>query len=123
MSNTPNILPDSRPRTMKGAKYDAEFGWLVKVFCFNCGRRAGWVTEGTNVRHIAVLCDGCGVTYGAEGATYVPPDRVYFDNLKEAQLESYGRILSVSEVASAAAEKHGPLAALARDFRNPIPRG
>lgn len=109
------ILPDSRARADKGAKFDAETGcWISPVFCANCGKKAGMA--GGNVTHIFVLCDPCGEKYGTMGATYVPPDVVYGAKVQEAQIESFGRLLEPQEFAKAVSERHNPLAVLARDL-------
>ena len=122
--STPNILPDSRTRIARSEKYDASMGAIaVPVFCINCGKKAGMAVG--NVRHIAVLCDPCGITHGHAAAHWVPPDHVYYIEARQVQMEEYGRILSPAEVAQVIEAKgeHNPLALLARDLAKPASRG
>ena len=119
------ILPDSRCRTVltaKGAKQD-EFGvWWVPVFCANCGKSRGWVTE-ESMRHCFFLCDPCSATHGQIEGTWTVPDEVFFAQARAEQMERYGRLLDPFEAAvEISKDETSPLALLARDLTRPARR-
>lgn len=116
MSNTPDILPDSRLTTVvtpKGAKH-SHLGYWIPIYCANCGADGGMVPE-ENMTFAFYLCNSCYEIYGAIAGTMVEPDAVFHAKVVEAQLEKYGRVLAPSEMANALTESHHPLAILARD--------
>jgi hypothetical protein len=80
---TPELLPDSRPRAPKGAKWHVG-AWWVPVFCANCGIPYGYVPE-ENCQFACWLCDKCADTYGEIANTMFMPDEVFWQKVAEAQ--------------------------------------
>ncbi len=110
---SPLPLPDSRAREAKNRV--VQFGvWCVPVYCANCGCDGGVVPE-ENTTYIFYLCNGCADKHGRIEGTYAEPDAIFWEKVKQAQVEKYGRELTAPEVARALDEKGGPLALLARE--------
>jgi hypothetical protein len=107
----PNILPDSRLRETKG-RVSVRGTTFVPIFCANCGADGGGVPE-EHMTFAFYLCDPCAEKWGPIAGTYVEPDAVFFEKVKQAQLEKYGRLLTQEELAKL--DGTGPLAVLARE--------
>jgi hypothetical protein len=82
---TIDILPESRPRDRKGAVQTAD-GWMIPVYCANCGKRWGMVPE-KHITFAFVLCESCVETHGVPAHFHMEPDRVFWDRVKEAMLD------------------------------------
>jgi hypothetical protein len=108
-----NVLPDSRAKTTKG-RVSIKGSTYVPIYCANCGAPGGGVPE-EHMTFAFYLCDPCCETHGHIAGTYVEPDAVFFEKVKQAQLEEYGRPLTAEELSSALDTKYHPLAKLARE--------
>lgn len=93
----PEILPDSRARETKGRIFVAGGAW-VPVFCANCGKEGGRCPE-ENMTFICWICPPCAQTYGEIAGTLFMPDQVFWEEVKQAQIEKYGRLLTAEETA------------------------
>jgi hypothetical protein len=51
------LLPDSRPKLLRGSIWTAKWGNMFPIFCANCGVPFGMVNEG--ITFAFVLCDRC----------------------------------------------------------------
>jgi hypothetical protein len=115
--STPNILPDSRARITRN-RVNVRGTIYVPVFCANCGADGGGVPE-ENMTYCFYLCNLCCEKQGPIAGTYMEPDAVFHEKVRQAQLEKYGRQLTEVEVLKALEDESGPLAKLARE----APRG
>lgn len=108
-----NILPDSRARITRGRVVVGGVNY-VPVFCANCGADGGGVPE-ESVTFVFYLCNSCAEKQGPIAGMYMEPDAVFFEKVKQAQLEKYGRMLNETEILKALDDESGPLAKLARE--------
>ncbi len=111
-----DILPDSRSLAGRGAKPIKGIpgvGWMVPVYCANCGCDAGFATESESMTFIFVLCDDCGRTSGIIEASHaLTPDEKKWRHIKQEQLDVHGRELTPKELRDVVASDTSPLAAL-----------
>jgi hypothetical protein len=71
-----DILPDSRPRHLKGRWHAAWGVWCVEQFCVNCGADGGWVPETTTSS--TYFCERCAADPEIQrvAGTWLIPDEV-----------------------------------------------
>lgn len=118
---SPDILPDCRAAEAKNSTRIVNvlggMGW-IPIFCANCGAPGGMVPE-ENCDFAFYLCDekqrNCVAKWSDLANTYLVPDAVFFEKVREAQLEKYGRDLTPEELVLALKEETNPLAKLAKD--------
>ncbi len=111
------ILPESRLRTVltpKGARNRGVMGFNVPIFCASCGAQGGEVPE-ENMTFAFWLCNPCFATYGELTNMMVLPDEVFWERLKQEQLEKYGRLLTHQELLDVVAADASPLATLIKE--------
>jgi len=114
-----NVLPNSLTRDKK---VDASMSvpgreWLF-LSCASCGTDMGRVlkTDVPNREEFAfALCDPCAQRYGGIAGTWVEPDAVFWQKVKEAQIEREGRELTAAEVLARLDDPNSYLNQLARD--------
>ncbi len=102
MSKT-ELLPNSLTKTPKIDFNLSRNGqtWLY-LFCANCGADGGRVleTDVPNAEQFAFyLCNPCAETHGDIPGTMMVPDEIFFEKVRNAQLERYGRLLTGIEIA------------------------
>jgi len=107
------LLPDSRPKETKRVTAFRGLNW-VPIFCANCGADGGWVPE-ENCTFAFYLCDPCAVRHGKIDGTYMVPDEAFFEKVKEAQVEKFGRVLTPQETADALGQEEHILSKLAKE--------
>lgn len=117
------VLPDSRPVAMRGTKRKrvvTPWGAVnyIPVYCANCGKDGGMVPE-ENCTFVFYLCTPCHEKLGPIVGTYAVPDEVWWERVRQAQLESYGRELTQSEIITELADVNSALSKLVRDSKNP----
>lgn len=112
---TIDILPDSRAKETKGRIFTPGGAW-VPVFCANCGKPGGSCPE-ENMTFLFYICPKCNETYGQIAGTMVMPDEVFFEKLKQEQLQSFGRYLTEAELVTVVQEDASPLATLLKSGR------
>ena len=112
-ATTPELLPDSRLKVPKGAKFHVG-AWWVPVFCANCGIPYGYVPE-ENCSFACWLCQKCSETHGAIANTMTMPDEVFWAKVKAEQVERYGRVLTEPELAAVAEDSTSSLAKLLKE--------
>lgn len=116
-SNGRQVLPDSRAREGRGAVPTCTpMGWMVPIYCANCGVEGGLVPE-ENTTFAFWLCNPCFGAYGEIAGTMAMPDEVFWERLKQEQLEKYRRMLTPEELQDVAVANTTPLAALIREGR------
>ena len=109
----PDLLPDCRARASKTISRGMAGLW-TPIFCANCGTAGGAVpTE--NVTFLFYLCDPCAETYGRIAGTMLMPDEVFFEKLRQEQLERYGRYLGLEELAKVSETPSHPLWTLLKE--------
>jgi|SRR5438445_3878637 len=107
------LLPDCRSRERLGS-IRGPLGTWVPVYCANCGAEGGLVPE-ENMTFLFYLCNQCAETYGNIAGTMMMPDEVFWEKLKQEQLETYGRFLTEQELIALVEEGTSSLAKLIKD--------
>ena|SRR3989304_6903266 len=113
MSDAP-LLPDCRARDPKGIIFGKDGNNWVPIFCANCGEHGGLVPA-ENMTFVFYLCTPCAETYGAIAGMMMMPDEVFWERLKQEQLEKYGRFLNEQELAEIVKIGTSPLAKLIKE--------
>lgn len=116
-----DVLPDSRPRVVRGAVNRAGAFW-VPIYCASCGTDGGTCPE-ENITFAFYLCPNCYETYGALTGTMVTPDEVFWRELHTAQIEKYGRVLQPGELAAELENPDSLLSRMAKARVALTPRG
>ena len=89
----------------------------VPLYCANCHKDAGWVVPEENCTFAFYLCDPCGEKWGTQYGTLLMPDELFWEKVKQEQLEKYGRFLTQREIATAEASPTNSLGRLIREQR------
>ncbi|MEO6564806.1 MAG: hypothetical protein ABIO63_02120 [Casimicrobiaceae bacterium] len=113
-----DVLPDSRLGTVltpKRAEWRVGAFW-VPIFCASCGVEGGKVPE-ENMTFAFWLCQPCFAKYGVLADMMVTPDEVFYEKLKQEQLEAYGRFLTAPELIAVVEADATPLATLIQQGR------
>jgi len=122
-----DILPDSRAKVARGSVRRVQtFGdetyvtnW-IPVYCHNCGKDNGYVPE-ENCNFTFWLCDPCAEKWGDKLFDhYVEPDVVFWQRVKEEQLDKHQREMTQTELL---AELENPNTPLAKMFRERLAKG
>lgn len=108
-----DVLPNCRATTATGRKFINGVAW-VPIYCGNCHVDGGLVPE-ENCTFAFWLCSKCEGAWGQLAATYTTSDEVFWEKVKQEQLERYGRELTEVEVIEALKDDTNPLAKLAKD--------
>ena len=118
--NHPDILPNCIPKNIKKVQRRGQMNW-VPIFCANCGADGGLVPDPADVGiggdFAFYMCQPCAEKWSPLTNTYLVPDEVFWDKVKKAQLEKYGRELTGPEVAEALTDGDSMLSKLARERR------
>jgi hypothetical protein len=109
----PLLLPDTRLKEPKGAKLFNGINW-IPIFCANCGADGGLVPE-QNCNFAFYLCPNCAEVHGNIEGTYMEPDAVFWEKVKNEQLEKYGRELTAEEIVEFLKDDNHPLTKLCKD--------
>ena len=105
-----DILPDSRAKTVKG-RISVKGTTFIPIYCANCGADGGGVPE-EHVTFAFYLCTPCCETWGPIAGTYTEPDAVFFEKVRQAQLEEK---VGDDILAKTLTYKYHPLTKLARE--------
>jgi hypothetical protein len=110
-----DVLPDCR--THKVTNEVTVAGTLKRpIFCGNCGAPGGLVPSDPNLCDFAFwLCNKCGEKWGEVAGTYTTSDEVFWEKVKQAELEKYGRSLTAEEQMEALADPNSPHYKLAKE--------
>lgn len=111
----PNILPSSIPmhRKMDSSLSAPGLNWIY-IFCASCGADGGRVLE-NEYDFAFYLCNDCAEKYGKIDGAYMEPDAVFWEKLKNAQMEKYGRELSPHELQVELEEQGSVISKLAKE--------
>lgn len=107
------ILPDSRLRTIHTPRgmVQGPYGTWIPIFCANCGAKGGLVPE-ENCTFAFYLCDKCYEKHGVPAGLMAVPDELFWEKVKQEQMETHGRLLSEVELAKVLEADASPLATL-----------
>ncbi len=108
--SSPDVLPDCRlisptKLRLRGGQY-----WQP-IFCANCGAPGGLVPE-HNMTFAFYLCNPCADKHGAVAGMMPMPDQVFWEQVKQEQLDVHKRELTETELLSIVASDTTPLATL-----------
>lgn len=106
------ILPDSRAKETKGAKWTPN-GFEIPVYCANCGDEGG--TCPAEATFLFYLCTPCFEKHGEVTNVMFMPDEIFFKQVAEAQVETYGHALDAVETEIALGDPESLESRLARD--------
>ena len=106
------VLPDSRARDAKGLVMMGGEVWQP-IYCANCGTEGGLCPQ-EHTTFFFWLCNDCFRAMGEITNLYLMPDEVFWQRVKDEQLEKYGRLLSTEELADVVAADVSPLATLVK---------
>lgn len=121
--SAPDLLPDCRTSfiaTPRGAT-PGPGGFWVPLYCGNCGTEGGKVPE-ENMTFAFWLCGKC-EHLGQIAGTMQMPDEIFYAQVKQAQLEKYGRIPTAEEVEVLLADPESLESLLARSRAAMTPKG
>jgi len=68
-----------------------------------------------NMTFLFYLCNTCAETYGAIANTMMMPDEVFWERIKQEQLEKYGRFLTEQELVAVMQEGTSALSRLIKE--------
>lgn len=108
-----DLLPTSRPKVDRDATVHRGLSW-VPIFCANCGADGGFIPE-QGPAFAFYLCDPCAEIWSPLAGTLAVPDEVFWEKIKQEQIERYGRELSGDEVAEALKDPQHVLSKLTKD--------
>jgi len=115
---TAQVLPDSRERVIsapRNVQYMAGAYW-VPIYCASCHVEGGRVPQ-ENMTFAFWLCQECFAKYGELTNMLVMPDEVFWEKVRQEQLDKYGRLLSPKELLDVVEADATPLSALIKQGR------
>jgi len=107
-----DLLPDSRAKITRGRVFQGGTTW-VPVFCANCGKEGGLVTE--NVTFAFWICTPCEKKNGNITGMLRVPDQVFYEKMLQEQIEYMGRPMTEQELLDV--PEHTPLAKLIKEAK------
>ena len=110
-------LPSSIPRVTRGEVLRKGLLW-VQTYCCNCACEGPMAVKGSFAHW---MCVPCHEKYGAAADGLFVADEVYFERVKQAQLEQFGRELTHVEILQQLDDPDSQLSKLAKD--NPFTTG
>jgi hypothetical protein len=110
-------LPDSRCAHTKNVIRVGALNW-VPIFCANCGADGGIVPE-ESITFVFYLCDPCAQRNGQIDGMYMEPDAIFFEKVRQAQIEKYGRELTAGELVVELEDESSIMSKLAKDGPKP----
>ncbi len=85
------------------------------MFCLNCGCEGPRITEKQREFSHGWLCIPCGEKWEPLLGLQMTSDEVFFQRVRDAQLEEKGRPFTPAEILEALSEPHSPLSKLAKE--------
>ena len=111
-----DVLPNSLATIRRGVVMRNGKPW-VPIFCANCGADGGFVPEASVAEETGFafyLCNPCGEKWAPIAGLMMVPDEVFWEKLREVQLEKFGRLLENDELIVQLADESSPISVLAR---------
>ncbi len=98
-----DLLPNCLTNTPKiDWSLSGQNGTWYYLFCANCGADGGRVLDTSLPKQFAFyLCDSCAEKYGSLTTLYMEPDAVFWEKVRQAQMEKFGRELTEPEIIEA----------------------
>ncbi len=96
--STPDLLPESRLSTPRGARPGPLGVEWVPIFCANCGREGGRVPA-VNITWAFWLCQKCFETYGTVAGLLAVKDEVVWEQVRQDQLGRAAEAIRRGDVA------------------------
>lgn len=112
-----DLLPDSRLKDRRQFVATAA-GPMIPTFCANCGR-AGRLVYEQSCTFDFWLCNPCFDKCGHLTVGMVIPDVVFFEKMKQEQLDAHGRFLAERELLTVVEADASPLATLIKERPTP----
>ncbi len=115
VTTLPNSLPKDKKVDLNLSCNGQE--WLY-IYCASCGVDGGRVlkTDVPNREEFAFyLCEPCAQKYGNIAGMWAEPDALFWQKVKEAQLEHHHRELTATEILKELDDPHSYLNQLVRD--------
>lgn len=114
-----SILPSSVPKNPRRTILRGGIPWTA-LYCANCGKSGGYVPEASIGEGFQFyLCESpCGEKWSPLVGTMLIPDEVFWEKVKQVQIEEYGRALTAEETAEILKDENSVLSKLARDRRS-----
>ena len=109
----PDVLPDSRTKVQNKSVFFRGIYW-TPIFCANCGADGGLVPS-ENCNFAFYLCTPCSEKWQALLGTHCEPDTIFWQKVKDEQMERYGRELSPPEMEEVLKDENNPLTKLCKD--------
>jgi hypothetical protein len=72
-------LPDARLRKCNRKTFQGQFGLMSRVYCVNCGKPGGMITEELAAT-VYLVCDNCVDRMGAVPGAVQVPDHIIQEN-------------------------------------------
>jgi hypothetical protein len=113
------VLPSSLARVARDVVFDKNGTPWVPCYCANCGDPGGRVPE-CELAWAFYLCDECAERWSPQVGTLAVPMEVFFEAVRQEQLEREGRELTALEVIHALEDPNHYLSKLAKE--SPCPR-
>ncbi|HWW84183.1 MAG TPA: hypothetical protein VNZ26_11300 [Vicinamibacterales bacterium] len=110
----PNCIAARSERTIVWAN---GMKW-IPIFCANCGTDGGQVleTDWERAKNFAFyLCDPCAEKWSPLAGMALSPDEAFWQKIREAQIENFGRELSNVELVEALKDDEHVLTKLCKD--------
>lgn len=107
---TAEVLPDSRTKEAKDLVWGM-FGAMQWIYCVYCGTKGGLVPV-ENITTVSWICNACFPIHGQDTLLMVTSDEVFYEKVKQEQLEKFGRFLTEPELVSVVEADASPLATL-----------
>ncbi|HEU4727673.1 MAG TPA: hypothetical protein VFT22_07285 [Kofleriaceae bacterium] len=110
----PDVLPICTTREVRG-RIQIRGLTMVPVHCMNCGKHYGYCPEPEpGSGYVGYLCEPCAEKWSPIVGVSLTPDEAFWQRAREAQLEDYGRELTVDEQTRELGDVSSPLSLLAR---------
>src|SRR5579862_9363720 len=110
------LLPDSRTKVQKKIVRIGLMNW-VPIFCANCGADGGMVPE-ENCNFAFYLCEPCSEKWTPLVGTFMVPDEVFWEKVREEQIEKFGRLLEAHELVEILKDENNSLTKLCKDRKD-----
>lgn len=118
MALTKDILPNCiAQRSEKTVVWPNGQKW-IQLSCGNCGKDGGLVLEVDydRAKNFAFyLCEPCAEKWSPLVDTYMAPDEAFWQKIRDAQMEEFGRELTPMEIVEALKDDNHILTKLCKD--------
>lgn len=117
MSAESLLIPLSVARERRGVVIRDGIPW-VPIFCCSCSISGGLVPEESiesGTGWVGYVCDDCAPKYASDTMLMVVPDQLWAEKFNQAQIDKYGRLLSLVELADQLRDPNSLISKLERE--------